>query len=112
MASCGGAPCNWNGLIWIGGRLGANYGYTAAGWHSGVVPTDVECYGGGNATYLIGRSDQTWGSEWGNASPHAGGLYTVLCDGSVTWISETVSMTTYSRLRAPRDGQNFDMTSF
>ena len=112
MASCGGSPCNWNGLIWIGGRLGAPHGWQNVGWNSGMVSVDVENYGGANATYLINRSDQTWGSDGGNSSPHAGGLFAVLCDGAVTWISETVSTTTYGRLRAPRDGQNFDMSSF
>ena len=93
--SCGGTTCNWSGAIWVGGRLGANYGWTPAGWHSGVVPTDVESYGGGNATYLINRSDQTWGGDWGNSSPHGQGLFAVYCDGAVTFISESVSMTTY-----------------
>ena len=112
VASCGGTSCNWNGALWVGGRLGANYGYTAASWHSGVVPTDVESYGGGNATYLINRSDASWGADWGNSSPHGQGLFAVYCDGAVTFISESVSQTTYSRLRDRKDGQNFDPTSF
>jgi hypothetical protein len=112
LASCGGTNCNWNGALWVGGRLGANHAYTPATWHSGVVATDVESYGGGNATYLINRSNATWGADWGNSSPHGQGLFAVYCDGSVTFISESVSQTTYSHLRQRNDGQNFDATSF
>jgi len=108
LASCGGTNCNWNGGLWVGGRLAGS----AAGWHSGVTPTDVESHGGGNATYLINRSDATWGADWGNSSPHGQGLFAVYCDGSVTFISESVSQTTYARLRQRNDGQNFDPTSF
>jgi prepilin-type N-terminal cleavage/methylation domain-containing protein len=112
VASCGGTSCNWTGGLWVGGRLGANHGYTAATWHSGVVPTDVESYGGANSTYLINRSDQSWGSDWGNSSPHGAGIFAVYGDGAVTFISESVSMVTYRHLRNRRDGQNFDSTSF
>ena len=92
----------------MGGRLTG----AAAGWHSGVNPTDVESYGGGNATYLINRSDQSWGDDWGSSSPHAGGLFAVYADGAVTFVSEAVSMTTYGRLRNIRDGQTFNPDEF
>jgi len=108
LASCQGTQCNWNGALWVGGRLQGS----AATWHSGVNPTDVESYGGGNATYLINRSDASWGSDWGNSSPHGAGLFAVYCDGAVTFISESISQTTYGRLRQRNDGQNFDTTSF
>jgi prepilin-type N-terminal cleavage/methylation domain-containing protein len=108
LASCGGTNCNWNGGLWVGGRLAGS----AATWHSGVTPTDVESHGGGNATYLVNRSDATWGADWGNSSPHGQGIFAVYCDGAVTFISESVSQTTYSRLRQRNDGQNFDPTSF
>ena len=112
LSSCGGTNCNWAGGLWVGGRLGANYAYTPQTWHSGVVPTDVESYGGANATYLINRSDASWGADWGNSSPHGAGLFAVYGDGAVTFISESVSMLTYRYLRNRKDGQNFDPTSF
>ena len=105
--SCGGTTCNWAGMIWVGGRLTG-----AQAWNSGVVADDVESYGGGNVTYLINRSDQTWGSAWGNSSPHGQGLFAVYCDGAVTFVSESISMTTYGYLRNPRDGRTFSTDEF
>ena len=69
-ASCQNTACN-NGLgkIWIGARL-TN---ASAPWHSSLNPTDVQSYGGGNATYYINRSNQVWGDDWYSSSPHAGG---------------------------------------
>ena len=105
--SCGGTTCSWNGTLWVGGRLTG-----AQSWNSGVVADDVESYGGNNTTYLIGRSDQTWGVSWGNASPHAQGLFALYCDGAVTWVSETVAPITWGYLRAPADGRTFDPSTF
>ena len=105
--SCGGTVCNWDGCLWVGGRLtGAQL------WNSGVVADDVESYGGNNTTYLINRSDQTWGSAWGNAGPHAQGLFALYCDGAVTWVSETVAPITWGYLRSPADGKTFDPSTF
>ena len=108
MASCGGTACDWSAGPWVGGRLTGS----AAGWHSGLNPTDVESYGGGNATYLINRSDQSWGDDWGSSSPHGGGLFAVYCDGAVTFVSEGISMTTYGYLRNMKDGQTFNPDTF
>jgi hypothetical protein len=77
-----------------------------------VSPTDVESYGGNNTTYLINRSDQTWGWEWGTASPHAQGIFALYCDGAVTWVSEMVAPVTYGYLRSPSDGRTFDPSTF
>jgi prepilin-type N-terminal cleavage/methylation domain-containing protein len=106
--SCGGtAACNWNGCLWVGGRLtGAQL------WNSGVVADDVESYGGNNSTYLIGRSDQVWGAAWGNAGPHAQGLFAVYCDGAVTWVSESVAPQTWGFLRGSNDKGVFDPSTF
>ena len=99
--NCGGGPCNYSGGIWIGAR---DY-TTSAGWHSGVNATDVESYGGGSATYLIGRSNRTWGPAWGNASPHTGGIQTVLCDGSTRFVSENIDMLVYRAIRTRNRGE-------
>jgi hypothetical protein len=107
VASCGGTSCNWNGALWVGARLAG----AAAGWHSGVTAPDVEAYGG-SATHMINRSTANWGADWGTSSPHGGGMFSVYCDGAVTFISESISQTTYSRLHQRNDGQNFDTTSF
>ena len=99
--SCGGVACGWNNGLWIGPRLEGS----AAGWHPGLSSPDVESYGGGNATYLINRSDVNWGAAWTNASPHAGGLQAAYCDGAVSWVNENINTTAYSRLRHKSDGQ-------
>ena len=95
--------CDWSAGLWIGTRY-ANNG-TSAGWHSGLTPTDVESYGGGNAIYMIGRSDRHWGASWGTASDHPGGAQAALCDGSVRFLPETIDMLTYRYLRARQDGE-------
>jgi prepilin-type N-terminal cleavage/methylation domain-containing protein len=112
--SCGGtATCPWNGKIWPGGRNAATaLGGAPAAWHSSVSPTDVESYGGNNTTYLINRSNATWGWDWGTSSPHAQGIFALYCDGAVTWVSETVAPVTYGYLRSPSDGQTFDPSTF
>lgn len=98
---CGGAACGWRGGLWAGPRLTG----AAAGWHSSLSPTDVETYGGGNSTYLINRSDQTWGSEWTTSSPHARGLTVGMADASVRFVNETIADTTWRFLMNRRDGQ-------
>ena len=106
QASCGGTSCNWTGALWVGGRLAGNQA-----WSSGVNAYDVEAYGG-STTHMINRSTANWGSDWGTSSPHSGGIFSVYCDGAVTFISESISVTTYERLNRRNDGQNFDPTSF
>ncbi|MCC9608786.1 DUF1559 domain-containing protein [Blastopirellula sp. JC732] len=101
--NCGGAVCDFKAGLWIGGRF-ANGG-TAQGWHPGIYGHDVLTFGGGSATYLIGRSTATWGHDWINSSLHPGGIQSVQCDGSVAFISENVNVNTYKWLRARADGQ-------
>ena len=100
LTNCGGGVCAWDGGLWIGGRYSGN----SVGWHSGITPTDVDSYGGGNSTYMIGRSSATWGYAWSNNSTHKGGLQAALSDGGVIFLSENISMTTYQRLRQRNDG--------
>jgi len=100
--SCGGEPCNHAGCNWIGVRI--NSWGTPVGWNGGVVNYDVESYGGRDDIYLINRSSETWGDDWINSSPHGGGMNASLCDGSVRYINENISRTTYERLRRKNDG--------
>ena len=106
QASCGGTSCSWSGALWVGGRREGN-----VAWSSGVVAHDAEAYGG-NVNHMINRSAANWGGGWSTSSPHGGGMFAVYCDGAVTFISESISVTTYERLHNRRDGQNFDRTSF
>jgi len=101
-ASCQNTPCNSQpGKIWIGARLTGG----SAGWHSSLNPTDVQTYGGGSPTYYINRSANSWGDDWYSSSPHAGGGINIAnCDGSTRWLSENMSMLTYSQIRRKSDG--------
>ena len=101
-ASCENTACNSRpGKIWIGARLQGG----SAGWHSSLNPTDVQTYGGGSPTYYINRSDRSWGDDWYSSSPHAGGGINIAnCDGSTRWLSENMSMLTYSQIRMKSDG--------
>ncbi|MFI4876057.1 MAG: DUF1559 domain-containing protein [Blastopirellula sp. JB062] len=99
--NCGGDPCDFKAGIWIGGR----YVGTAESWHPGIWGHDVFTFGGENATYLIGRSDRTWGHDWISSSMHPGGIMSVQCDGSVAFISETINNNTYRWLRQRNDGE-------
>ena len=71
----------------------------------GMITHDVETYGGGDPAYMVNRSAYDWGDDWSNSSPHAGGgMNASMCDGSVRWITENISMTTYARLRTKAEG--------
>lgn len=97
----GAVNCDWNAGLWIGARYSGN----SVGWHPGLVPTDVDSYGGDSGgTYAIGRSYWTWGKDWSNSSDHPGGLLMAMCDGQVRFISEAVDTTTYRYLRHRYDG--------
>jgi len=97
--SCGGVACNWIRGFWIGPRLKT----VAEAWHPGLDSCDVESYGNSSG-YLPNRSTWSWGADWTNSSPHMGGLFTVLCDGSVMWVNDAVDATLYQRLRDRQDG--------
>ena len=102
--SCNNTACfNQPGKIWMGARKQGS----SAGWHSSLNPTDVQTYGGENATYYINRSNQAWGDDWSSHSPHAaGGLHVSKCDGSTEWLSENMDMAVYARLRKKADGKS------
>jgi prepilin-type N-terminal cleavage/methylation domain-containing protein len=102
---CGGTTCVWTAGLWAGPTF-----YGPNGWSSGVNPMDVESFGGANNTYLINRSDQTWGEDWSSSSTHAGGLHAAFCDGAVGWISDTIDRETYRRLRHRED--NLPITNY
>jgi prepilin-type N-terminal cleavage/methylation domain-containing protein len=95
VQTCDTVPCDWNGGLWIGAR----YVGDSVGWHPGLSSTDVDSYGGGNATYMINRSAATWGNSWGNSSTHTGGLHSLMCDGAVVFLSENIELLTYRNLR-------------
>ncbi len=100
--NCGGTTCGWSGGLWAGPRLTGS----SAGWHTGLNPTDVENYGGGSATYLINRSNTSWGDDWTTGSKHPGGIQVGMADASVRFISETIPDTTWRYLMHRQDGQN------
>ena len=102
--SCGAGgsavACDNSGGLWLGPRL-----TNAAGWCTGLNPSDAETYGGTSATYQLNRSSATWGHAWNNSSPHPGGAQAVYCDGAVTWLSDNINSLAHQRMRTPRDGQ-------
>jgi prepilin-type N-terminal cleavage/methylation domain-containing protein len=99
--NCQGAPCNFRGGIWAGPTI------TGQGcWNSGVNPSDVETYAGSGPTYLINRSNYTWGADWTVGSPHPpGGIHVGMADASVRFIQETIPDLTMRQLTDRRDGQ-------
>ena len=98
---CQGAPCNFRGGIWAGPLI------TGQGtWNSGVNPSDVKTYAGSGPTYLINRSNYSWGADWTVSSPHPpGGMQVGMADASVRFIQETIRDVTLQRLTNARDGQ-------
>ena len=108
MSCTGTAACQHSGKLWIGGRMTNS---TTNTWDTGVSLVDVENYGGNNNTYLINRSDQTWGYDWSSSSPHAGdGMFAVLCDGAVVWVSAFIDKQTYEYLRRREDKATINMS--
>ncbi|MFH1299946.1 MAG: DUF1559 domain-containing protein [Planctomycetota bacterium] len=99
--NCGGSACGWSGGLWIGPRLSSS----TVGWFPGASTLDVENSGGGSATYLIGGSNQTWGSAWIASSSHEGGIHITLGDGSVRFLSENIDRNTYRALVTPNKGE-------
>lgn len=97
---CGGAACNWNGGLWVGGRL-----TTPQAWYPGLVTNDIESYGGATST-LVNGGTATWGQDWGSSSPHPGGILVAFSDGSVSFLGDTILTETYRRLRHRSDGES------
>jgi prepilin-type N-terminal cleavage/methylation domain-containing protein len=105
--SCSGTTCNHDGKIWIGAR-----GEAGAAWNVGLVNADVENFGN-NSNWFINRHP---GTDPANArpqyiasSPHTGGMFSAMSDGSVVWLSDFIDMTVYSYLRRRNDLQNFKL---
>ena len=99
VGDCGGVACNWRLGFWIGPRLKT----VSEGWHSGVMTPDIETYGNSGG-FFPSRAPWNWGADWVNASPHADGLFFSSCDGSVSWLRNSVDLNVYQRLRDRRDG--------
>jgi prepilin-type processing-associated H-X9-DG protein len=51
------------------------------------------------------NSWSSWNTSNGFKSKHVGGAHFLLCDGSVTFLSENINYTTYQQLGSRRDGQ-------
>jgi len=99
--NCGGTPCAFGGGLWIGPRIQS----AAATWHPGNYLFDVQSSGGGNDTYLIGASNQTWGDDWIAASAHVGGMQVLMGDGAVRFLSENIGRLTYLAIVTPNSGE-------
>jgi len=99
VLKCGGTACNWSAGLWIGARfLG-----TAATWHPGIESHDIDSFGG-MPSAMVNASSANWGASWGNSSRHPGGLQTVLCDGSVKFVTDSIDLNMYRWLRNRSDG--------
>jgi prepilin-type N-terminal cleavage/methylation domain-containing protein len=96
---CGGVTCDWAGGLWIGPRLVA-----PEAWYPGVIPGDVESYGGLDST-LINGGTANWGAGWGSSSNHPNGMLVGFADGSVAFLGDTIVTETYRRLRRRNDGE-------
>jgi len=94
LLTCGTEACNFTGGVWIGPRY---ISLTAGGWHPGVNPQDVAAFGGAT-TYQVARSNQPWGDDWIFSSPHQGGIQACMGDGSIRFLSENISLVTYSAI--------------
>ncbi|MFO0880903.1 MAG: DUF1559 domain-containing protein [Gemmataceae bacterium] len=53
------------------------------------------------------RSFGNWGVSWGFKSRHSGGANFLMCDGSIKFISESISPRTYNLMGCRNDGQTF-----
>jgi len=115
MSCCGtcAAPtaCNFAARPWIGGVLSGSSTISNAGFSN-----DTDGNWGGRGTPAapapsdtdINRSATSWG-RYISSSPHLGGAYFSMCDGSVMWLKTETDRFTYSYLRRRNDGQNFVM---
>ncbi|SFI40845.1 DUF1559 domain-containing protein [Planctomicrobium piriforme] len=93
VGSCGGLPCNFQGGLWIGPRTSTS----SNGWNPGVEQLDVQNIGG-NSYRIAGGTSGQWQQDWVASSAHVGGMHSLLCDGSVRFLSENTDNTTYASL--------------
>lgn len=104
-ASCGGYPCKNLGKIWIGGT---KIGYTNSGT-TGTRYMDTETSGNA-ANWWINRHGPatTYSQDMVIASsPHLGGAFFSLCDGSALWLNDSIDVNVYEYLRCRGDGKTF-----
>jgi prepilin-type N-terminal cleavage/methylation domain-containing protein/prepilin-type processing-associated H-X9-DG protein len=93
-------PCGFAGGNWLVARAGGAVGHN---WRTGVVNDDFDNYGG-DANHLVNACRANWPAQVAS-SPHPEGINVSMCDGSVSWISNNISLSVYSNLRVRDDGQ-------
>ena len=97
---CGdGKKCVFPGGIWLIAKLSTQ----VRAWEIGVNTASFEGYAGDAGVPQITNFYN--GTAVTSSSPHPGGLLISHCDGSTKWINDTISSTTYTRLRSRCDGQ-------
>jgi prepilin-type N-terminal cleavage/methylation domain-containing protein len=106
VISCGTSSCNFTGKIWIGARQTGSSA-NSGGWQTGITWMDVE---------TSGRASQWWINRQGvgnvrpqilASSPHMGGAFFSLCDGSVLWLNDSMDLNIYEYLRCRADNRSF-----
>jgi hypothetical protein len=110
VISCGTSSCNFTGKIWIGARQTGSSANSGS-WQTGITWMDVE---------TSGRASQWWINRQGvgnvrpqilASSPHVGGAFFSLCDGSVLWLNDSMDLNIYEYLRCRADNKTFTIPS-
>ncbi len=92
------------GWLWFGGEGDANLGVGVP--INFVLPKNFDTLGGGTQQLLFDDRINAFGSM------HTGGANFALADGSVTFISDSISMVTLRALGSRAGGEVSDMSSF
>jgi len=102
IMSCGGtASCNFDGKIWIGARPGGS----GNSWETGITWMDVESSATANIWWINRHAVANNRPRILASSPHLGGAFFSLCDGSVIWLNDSMNMNVYYQLRNRTDGK-------
>lgn len=94
-----------NGYDWDQTR---SWAFGDALWYGTTAPINFPTCPGESGYTGTGCSKRDWqnfNTNFGFKSQHPGGAQFVFCDGSVTFLSETINMLTYQRLGDRHDGQ-------
>ncbi|VAX38776.1 hypothetical protein-transmembrane region and signal peptide prediction [hydrothermal vent metagenome] len=89
--SCNGAPCNFNGAIWIGARR------QTSDWSQGLDFRDCLVRLGPSA-YRINGGSAGYSNQYTVSSMHVGGAHAGFADGRVRFLSENTDQTTLLRI--------------